>query len=187
MRGNGSALWALALATVLTLLVTTTFLRADGRGELLNVVSDDDSKLADLYDAPMMYAKDKISNMLDLDMPGQYHPRLNRDIPQIAKCTGLACQEGFWENDYLSEADRRMTADAHQGQSAPKVDLKTLVKTLKEKFKEMKKQFLEVRARFTSGPAKELTVTVRPRGPRGADGPPGPIGVVGDRGPLGPL
>jgi hypothetical protein len=88
--------------------------------------------------------------MLRLDEPAQVDAaamkksRLRSQAKKV-KCTTLACQNGVWENDYLTESERRMTGSSEE----PKVGLKTIISQLQAKLQEMKVKFSEIRARYS--------------------------------------
>jgi hypothetical protein len=88
--------------------------------------------------------------MLRLDEPAHVDAvamRKSRLISQAkkVKCTTLACQNGVWENDYLTESERRMTGASEE----PKIGLKTIISELQAKLQKMKVKFSEIRARYS--------------------------------------
>ena len=68
-----------------------------------------------------------------------------RSQEKKVKCTTLACQNGVWENDYLTESERRMTGSSEE----PKTGLKKVISELQAKLQEMKVKFNEIRARYS--------------------------------------
>ena len=74
------------------------------------------------------------------------------------------------------------TADT---ENAGDVSAATLSKVLAKKLRNLKQEFRMIKAKFESGPARTMRISVKPRGPRGFTGPPGPIGPQGDTGQVG--
>ena len=70
-------------------------------------------------------------------------------------------------------------------ENAGDVSAATLSKVLAKKLRNLKQEFRMIKAKFESGPARTMRISVKPRGPRGFTGPPGPIGPQGDTGQAG--
>jgi hypothetical protein len=95
--------------------------------------------------------------MLSMDLPGKVDMSKKSSSPKMktsgAPCTTLACQNGVWENDYLTESERRMASESHSESTdlgSPKGGLRTIIGELQAKLTAMKQQFAEIRTRCNS-------------------------------------
>ena len=89
--------------------------------------------------------------MLQMDTPGKVdlsNPKKKMRTSKV-RCTTLACQNGVWENEYLTESERRMNSEsAPSKRDIPKVGIRKVIGELQAKLTEMKQRFAEIRARF---------------------------------------
>ena len=91
--------------------------------------------------------------MLAMDTPGKVDPalrgshrRLKSPVRKV-RCTTLSCKNGIWENDYLTESERRMISDSSSQGSESKTGIRKVIGELQDKLQKMKKKFAEIRAR----------------------------------------
>lgn len=70
------------------------------------------SQLADLVDSPLMLAKQKIDQYLNEDSDDLVDQARKMNVVGSrrsgAPCTSLKCDNGVWQNDYLSTSEDRM-------------------------------------------------------------------------------
>ncbi|KAJ1491368.1 hypothetical protein T484DRAFT_1774479, partial [Baffinella frigidus] len=167
--------------------------------------ADGNSQLADLMDSPLLLVRKKVNDYLKMDDPEDALAARERmggplTVPgqKKAKCTGLKCTDGVWENDYRSAGkdhmkdvmgDRDPKYDpankpfaGEWGDQQQPVTIGNVVKELKDNLSAMKERFREIKARFSAGAPRVLRIKVRPRGPQGDQGPGGDVGDQGDTG-----
>ena len=206
------------------------------------------SQLADLFDSPLVLAKQKIDGVLREDSSGLAAGEAAAGLEDAqnlaeattggehgAPCTSLKCDNGVYVNNYVSEGQRRvkdalsppvagagdlsavdqqryldaedafagigaLDADTMEAPGKPvscvkdltsgnsellcaktdcrpaQANMAAITAALKSKLSALKQRFREIRAAFENGPAKTLSINVKPRGPRGPPGVPGDIG-----------
>jgi hypothetical protein len=85
------------------------------------------SQLADLVDSPLLLVRKKVNDYLKMDDPEDALAARERmggpvNVPgqKKAKCTGLKCTDGVWQNDYMAASKVHM--EAVMGDQDPKLD-----------------------------------------------------------------